>query len=352
MAGLDLSFLLAPHRLPGGLGLKNRIVQAPCTRNRATSNLSPTPGAVGYYAARAQAGLLITEAVLIEHAAQGYLSTPGLFLDSHVPAWAAVTDAVHAADGLIFAQLWHTGRMAHSHWSGVQPVAPSAVLDPILRRQAGVVNLYNELPRAMTQADIARTLDNFGSAAARALRAGFDGVEIHAANGYLPEQFLRAHTNRRTDAWGGPAANRCRFTLEVVDRCHAVFGSGRVGVRLSPAAYFSEMQWSAGDNEVYVHLLEELARRPIAYVHTGVVVDEPVQYLHGTSSQFLRRHWGGTLIGNGGYTVETAERQLEAKAFDLIAFGKLFIANADLVQRIRDGTELVPYARAFLDELT
>ena len=351
MTGIDIPSLLAPYRLPGGLELKNRIVQAPCTRNRATSDLSPTPGAVAYYAARAQAGLLITEAVLVEPAAQGYLDTPGLFLDNHVPAWAAVTDAVHAADGLIFAQLWHTGRMAHSHWSGVQPVAPSAVLDPILRRQAGAVNLYNEMPRAMTQDDIARTLDNYRHAAVRAHRAGFDGVEIHAANGYLPEQFLRAHTNRRSDSWGGSAANRCRFTLEVVDRCCDEFGRGRIGVRLSPAAYFSEMQWTAGDNEVYQHLLQQLAVRPIAYVHTGVVADEPVHYLQGTSSQFLRRHWAGTLIGNGGYTVQTAGGQIAAAAFELVAFGKLFIANPDLVQRIRDGVEPAPYTRAVLDTL-
>ncbi len=351
MPGALPSPMLAPYALPGGLRLKNRIVQAPCTRNRATADLSPTPGAAAYYAARAQAGLQITEAVLVEREAQGYLDTPGLFLDSHVQAWEAVTSAVHQANGVIFAQLWHTGRMAHSHWSGAQPVAPSAVLDPVLRRQAGVVNIYNEMPRAMTQADIARTLDHFGAAAGRAQRAGFDGVEVHAANGYLPEQFLRAHTNRRDDDWGGTASNRCRFTLEVVDRCCAVFGPGRVGVRLSPAAYFSEMRWTAGDNEVCVYLLRALASRPIAYVHTGVVVDEHVDYLHGSSSQFLRRHWGGTLIGNGGYTVPSARGQMEAAAFDLIAFGKLFIANPDLVQRIHSGVEPIAYTRAALDSL-
>jgi 2,4-dienoyl-CoA reductase-like NADH-dependent reductase (Old Yellow Enzyme family) len=343
--------LFEPCTLGGGMRLRNRIVLAPCTRNRALPDLSPTPGAGAYYAERAEAGLLITEAVMVCREAQGYLDTPGVFLDSHVGAWAAVADAVHRAGGLIFMQLWHTGRMAHSHWTGVPPVAPSAVLDPILRRQAGGLTLYNEMPRAMSDQDIRQTIADYRAAAVRAGQAGFDGVEIHAANGYLAEQFLRRHTNRRTDAWGGSAANRSRFTLEVVAACCDALGAARVGLRLSPAAYFSEMKWSEGDNETYLYLLEQLRAATLAYLHCGIVEDDPVEYLGGTTGEFLRRHWNGVLVGNGGYTPDAANARVAAGAFDLMAFGKLFIANPDLVHRVRTGQQLKPYARELLDLL-
>lgn len=344
--------LLGPFDLSPGLHLRNRVVLAPCTRNRATADLAPTEGAIAHYAGRAGAGLLISEEVLVSGDAQGYWQTPGLFLDSHERAWAKVAEAVHTAGGLMFVQLWHTGRMAHSHWTGRAPLAPSAVLDPAPRRQAGGVQLHHEMPVAMTEDDIHTVIAAYFAAATRARRAGFDGVEIHGANGYLPEQFLRAHTNRRTDGWGGSPDRNARFTLALVDACGAVFGADRVGLRLSPAAYFSEMRWSAGDNETYVHLLGQLATRPLAYLHTGMVDDIAVDYLGETSTQFLRRHWRGTLIGNGGYSVDSAQRHVAAGAFDLIAFGKLFLANPDLVQRIQAGLPLRPYSRELLDALT
>jgi N-ethylmaleimide reductase len=338
-----------PYRIADGLLLRNRIVLAPCTRNRALDDLSPTPGAVAHYAQRADAGLLITEATLISPESQGYYMTPGIFLDSHVKAWAAVTEAVHRADGLIFLQLWHTGRMAHSHWTGEQPQAPSAILDPNVRRQAGGVILHHEVPREMNERDIAKAIGQFGSAASRAKAAGFDGVEIHGANGYLPEQFMRAHTNRRSDAWGATSSNRIRFMVEVVDSCCEAFGAQRVGLRVSPAAYFSEMQWTQGDNETYVALLNELNRRGLAYLHTGIVDDDVYDYLGCTSSEFLRRYWTGTLMGNGGFTPDAAALHLASGAFDLIAFGKLFLANPDLVQKIALQKPLHPYSRELLD---
>ena len=344
--------LFEPHLLGAGLTLRNRIVLAPCTRNRALADLSPTPGAAAYYAARAAAGLLITEAAVIAPHAQGYYNTPGIFLDSHVRAWAAVTDAVHRAGGLIFLQLWHTGRMAHSHWTGQQPQAPSAVLDPNQRRQSLGLLLHHELPRAMSQHEVVQAIGEYRAAALRARVAGFDGVEIHGANGYLPEQFLRQHTNRRSDAWGGTEANRAAFSLAVVDACGEAVGGERVGLRLSPAAYFSEMQWTAGDNETYLYLLGELGHRPLAYLHSGIVEDDVYDYLACTSTQFLRRHWCGSLIGNGGYTPDAAACHIAAGAFDLIAFGKLFIANPDLVRKIGQERPLEPYSRDLLDLLT
>ena len=227
-SGPGIYALQEPLTLPGGLRLPNRVVQAPCTRNRATADLSPSAGAGDYYAARSEAGLLITEATLITPDAQGYLDTPGLFLDSHVAAWSVVTRAVHDRGGRIFAQLWHTGRISHSHWSGCQPVSASAVLDPILRRQAGANTLYNEMPRALSSDEVWGIVALFRRAAQRAMDAGFDGVEIHGANGYLIEQFLRQHTNRRDDVWGGSVDGRSRFGQDLCGGMGA--GTGRLAV--------------------------------------------------------------------------------------------------------------------------
>ena len=340
---MQLPELFQSISLGAGLALPNRIVLAPCTRNRATADRSPTEGAAEYYASRADAGLLITEAVMVTAHAQGYLGTPGLYLDTHVSAWARVCEAVHRRGGRIFAQLWHTGRLAHSHWTGTQPVAPSAVLDPILRRQAGGVELYNEMPRALTAQEVVGVIDLFYQAARQAQAAGFDGVEVHGANGYLLEQFLRAHTNRRTDSWGGTAQARARFALEVVEACVGVWGPRRVGLRLSPAAYFGEMRWSEGDNETYQLLLEQVKTLQLAYLHTGVVDDRHYDELGSTSSEFLRRHWPGVLIANGGYAPLDARRLVAKGAADLVSFGRPFIANPDLVERVRQGQALRAY---------
>jgi N-ethylmaleimide reductase len=341
MSDQPYAALFEPLDLGSGLVLPNRVVLAPCTRNRATADLGPSEGAAKYYAARADAGLLTTEAVLVTQEAQGYLDTPGLFLDSHVPGWARVCDAVHARGGRIFAQLWHTGRIAHSHWTRVQPVAPSAVLDPVLRRQAGGVALYNEMPRALEVNEITSVINLFRMAARRARSAGFDGVEIHGANGYLIEQFLRQHTNRRDDEWGGPG--RLRFALAVVHACLEEWGPHRVGLRLSPFPDFGEMRWTAGDNETYIALLQALSTQQLAYVHTGITQDLPRAEIGGTPSAFLRRHWPGVLIGNGGHSPESAQTHLAAGEFDLISYGRLFIANPDLVDRLRQGLFLSEY---------
>ena len=339
----NLEPLFEPVRL-GTMELPNRIALAPCTRNRATEDLAPTPGAVEHYASRADAGLLITEATLISEGIQGYLDTPGIYADSHVRAWARVTEEVHARGGRIFLQLWHLGRMAHSHFSGVAPLAPSAVLDPAQRRQVGNLDLQNEPPEAMSEEQIIQSLSDYRRAARFARLAAFDGVEIHAANGYLPEQFWRQHTNRRTDAWGGSVEKRARFTLETVASCAEELPLSAIGVRLSPAAYFSEMQYTHGDNDALVAIVDSLNNTDLAYLHTGIVDDAHYDYLDGTSSSFLRQHWNGMLIGNGAYSPEAAADAIRNGRFDMISFGKIFLANHDLVSRLRDGAALKPYS--------
>jgi len=343
--------LFQPFDLTPRLRLPNRIVLAPCTRNRALGDLSPTPGAAGHYASRAAAGLLVTEGVLISPGIQGYVDTPGIFTDAHQKAWEKVAAAVHARGGRIFMQLWHLGRMAHSHFHAVPPRAPSAVFDPGPRRQSRVT-LEHEPPVALSEAEIMGILAEFEQAALRAVAAGFDGVEIHGANGYLPEQFWRMHTNRRSDGWGGTPERRARFTIEVCNRLGAAIGPDRVGLRLSPMAYFSEMKYTPGDNLALDVILARLSGAGLAYVHTGIVEDHPEEVLGGTSTQYLRRRWPGVVVANGALTPEQGASLVASGGAELAAFGKLFLANADLVERLSRGQPLEPYSRAVLDAFT
>ena len=346
---IDLAPLFEPFELSRELHLANRIVLAPCTRNRMDADKGPTPGAAAHYASRADAGLLITEATLISDGIQGYLDTPGCYSAEHVVGWERVTRAVHEAGGRIFLQLWHLGRMSHSHFAGRPPQAPSAVLDEAKRRQVGDLTLYNERPEAMEEDGIEAALQAYAHSAGLAMEAGFDGVEIHAANGYLPEQFWRQHTNRRDDDWGGDAERRARFTIEATRRVVAAAGPGRVGLRLSPAAYFSEIRRTEGDEDSLRIILDQVAEMALAYVHTGIVEDKVYDYLNGTSTEWLRRHWSGVLIGNGSYSPAAAAECIQNKGCDLMAFGKLFLANPDLVARLKSGAELAEYSRAVLD---
>jgi 2,4-dienoyl-CoA reductase-like NADH-dependent reductase (Old Yellow Enzyme family) len=336
--------LLAPYRLNDTLALKNRIVVSPCTRNRADlPGWLPTAGAVPYYAARADAGLIVTEATMIGAYCQGYRDTPGIWSAAQVARWQRVTEAVHARGGVIFTQLWHTGRLAHSYFTHEPPVCPSPVPTYLEPRSTRGMPLPHETPRALSSDEIRAAIDAYAHAARNAHAAGFDGVELHGGNGYLIEQFLRQHTNRRTDEWGGTAANRIRFALDAVDAVAEVLGPSRVGIRLSPAAYFGDMNYVASDEDAYIGLLEALSRRGLAYVHLAIVVDAIYDYLRGRSSAFLRRHYTGTVIGNGGYTPEQAAVAVAAGRFDLASFGKLFIANPDLVARLRAGAPLRQY---------
>ena len=342
--------LLAPFTLNPALTVANRIALAPCTRNRADAGELPTAGAVPHYASRAAAGLLVSEAALIGPGLKGYLDTPGIYSAAHAARWAEVTAAVHQAGGMIFCQLWHPGRLGHSHFIGAPPLAPSAVATRGEARRTCGIPLAHEMPRAMSAADIDTALAQYGGATRFARDAGFDGVEVHGGNGYLPEQFLRRSSNRRDDAWGGTPEHRARFVVAAVDACAAVFGHARIGLRLSPAGDFGNIEREPGDEEAYIAAIEAMGTRPIAYLHSGIVLDREFDFLGGRPSAFLRRHHRGTLIGNGGYDPASAAAAIHAGEFDMIAFGKLFMANRQLVETIRQGRALDPYRRDMLEQ--
>ncbi len=342
--------LLQPYDLSAAIELPNRIVMAPMTRSMAGPGLVVTHASAEYYARRASAGLLISEGTIIRPDGQGYPDVPGIFTDVQIEGWREVATRVHEKDGRIFLQLWHVGRISHPNYlSGDLPVAPSAV--PLSGRIPRAKALEYGVPRALENTEINDIVSAFGTSAANAIGAGADGVEIHGANGYLIDQFLHHHTNRRDDAWGGSPARMCRFALEVVDAVVDAAGSDRVGIRLSPGAYFNQ-ESHPDDAGVYKLLLEELSGRSLAYVHVGIF-DHSIEFEHlgGTAEAFIRRHYQGTLIGCGSYDPTSAARSIDTDAFDLIAFGRPFIANPDLVERIRDGSELAPYDEGLLKRL-
>jgi 2,4-dienoyl-CoA reductase-like NADH-dependent reductase (Old Yellow Enzyme family) len=343
--------LLQPFRLTPSLELPNRILMAPMTRSMASDDLVPSSATADYYARRADAGLLITEATIITANGQGYPNTPGMFTDLQVAGWRRVTDKIHNAGGRVFVQLWHVGRVSHPVFlNGAMPVAPSAV------RLEGRVHRTNDLeystPRALEPDEILELIEQWGVAATNALDAGFDGIELHGANGYLIDQFLHRHTNRRTDQWGGPPENMIQFALKVVDRVIDAAGPDRVAIRLSPGAYFN-MDPDPDDGEVFTLLLKALDERGLAYVHEGIFDDSmEFDYLNGRVSQFLRNHYSGVLVGNGSYTPKTGADAIQAGRFDLVSIGQLFIANPDLIQKLSAGIELDAYDAAMLATLT
>ncbi len=344
---VDLSPLFAPLELNAELTLPNRIVMAPMTRCMAGEGLVPTPEMAAYYARRAEAGLIVSEGVIVRPDGQGYPNTPGLFTEAQVAGWRRVTEAVHAAGGRIFAQLWHVGRVSHpTYLHGALPIAPSAVAP---EGKVPRTELTYTTPRALSVEEIPALVEAYGTTAANARRAGFDGVEIHGANGYLIDQFLHHHTNRRDDAYGGSPARMARFCLEVVEAVAQGAGAGRTGIRLSPAAYHY-MEADPRDVAVFDHLLAELAPRGLAYVHAGISAhhwtydDLP----EGTVAAYLRARYPGRLVACGELTPATAAAALAAGECDLTAFGRPFIANPDLVARIRAGRELVAYKERML----
>ena len=346
--------LFQPLRL-GAVTLRHRVVMAPLTRMRA---LRPgdVPHALNatYYGQRAsRGGLIITEATDVSAQARGYPGAPGIYSDEQVRGWREVVDAVHARGGLIFVQLWHTGRISHSSMQpgGAVPVAPSAVPAPGGHFDADGRPVPFETPRALEEGEISGVVEQFRAAALRAREAGFDGVEVHSANGYLLDQFLQDGTNTRTDRYGGPVENRVRLTLEVVDAVAETVGADRVGVRLSPWGRFNGM--SDGDpGALFDHLTGELGRRGLAYLH--VVEPRADQNSDANAldanapdaaSRFKRR-FGGPLIAAGGFTRESAAAAIAGGDVDAVAFGRLFIANPDLPERFRLGAPLNRYDRA------
>ncbi|MFG1340417.1 alkene reductase [Xanthobacter autotrophicus] len=325
----------------GGMTLPNRIVMAPLTRNRAGAGFVPSPLAPEYYAQRADAGLLITEASQISQQGQGYQDTPGIYTDAQVEGWKAVTDAVHARGGHIVIQLWHVGRVSHTALqpNGGAPVAPSAIT---AATKTFVNNGFVETsePRALELAEIPGILEDYRRAAANAIKAGFDGVEIHGANGYLIDQFLKDGSNQRTDDYGGSIENRARFLLEVVDTIVAEIGANRTGLRLSPVSPANGVS-DSNPQALFNYVAEQLEKRHLLFVHVVEgATGGPRDVAPDFSFDALRQRFTGPWIVNNGYDLELAQRAIGEGKADLVAFGKPFIANPDLVERLRRNAPL------------
>jgi N-ethylmaleimide reductase len=342
--------LLTPYRLNDTIELKNRVLMAPLTRCMADENLVPTQDMVEYYARRADTGLIISEATIIRPDGQGYPTTPGLFSREQIQGWKKVTDAVHANGGKMFAQLWHVGRVAHPHFFDGEVLAPSAI------GVEGSVPRMRELtyitPKAATTDDIKSLIADFAKAAENAIEAGFDGVEIHGANGYLIDQFLHYEANVREDEYGQTPQNMARFALEVTDAVIAAVGNERTALRVTPGAYFN-MSEDNRDKAVFDYLLPELEKRNLAYLHGGIFDDSTTfESLEGkTTSAFLRAGYKGVLVGVGSYSFESAKAAINEGKFDLIAIGRPLIANPDYISKVTNGEELVPYSDEMLAEL-
>lgn len=319
--------LNSPLRL-GDLQLKNRVIMAPLTRSRATADRVPTAIMAEHYAQRASAGLIISEATVISEQANGYLNTPGLFTDAQVEGWKQVTQAVHDKGGLIVAQLWHVGRVSHPDLlDGETPVSASNV------QQAGHVSLLRPkrdyvVPRSLDIAEIKAIVEQFKQAAIKAKAAGFDGVELHAANGYLIDQFLQSSTNQREDQYGGSVENRTRFLIEVMDALIEVWGAGRVGVHLAPRGDEHDMG-DADPRETFGYALEQLGQRKIAFFFTR-------EYLADDSmSAYMKQRSGDVpYIANMKLSREDAIDLLASGQADAVSFGKAYIANPDLFERL------------------
>jgi len=322
----------------GPLSLRNRMVMAPLTRSRANELLEPTDLVVTYYTQRASAGLIITEATQVCPQGQGYIATPGIYSEGQVNAWKKVTESVHAKGGKICMQLWHVGRISHTFFqpNNAAPVAPSAVqANAKVFIPSGFDNV--SMPRALTADEINALVTTFKQAAVNAKKAGFDMIEVHGANGYLIDQFLRNKTNLRTDNYGGSIENRARFLLEVVDAVCQVYEPWRVGVRISPASTFNDIDDSA-PQPLYDFVARSLGARQLGYLHIiegqtgGPRNARPDVDFEAIKSAF-RSAGGLSIIANNGYSKEMAESAVDEKRADLIAFGVPFIANPDLVAR-------------------
>ncbi len=342
--------LFEAYKLNDKITLKNKIAMAPLTRCMADDNLVPTDAMVKYYAKRAEAGLIISEGTIIRPDGQGYPNTPGIYTQEQITGWKKVTDAVHAKGGKIFAQLWHTGRVAHPYFfDGEYVLAPSAVAfdGPVSRMR----DLVYTVPKAATKEEIAQLVRDYAQAAQNAIEAGFDGVEIHAANGYLIDQFLHYDTNRRTDEFGETPENMARFPLAIIDAVLGRVGAELTGVRVSPGGY-AHLEADARDRQVFDYFIPEVEKRNLAYLHQGIIDDSiEFDFLGGTVSNYLRKTYSKTLMVAGSYTAEIAAEAIEEKKFDLVAIGRPFIANPDYISRVRENKELVAYDRAMLDTL-
>lgn len=338
----------------GTLTLPNRVIMAPLTRCRAGAGQVPTPLMATYYGQRASAGLIISEATQVCPGGMGYPNTPGIHSPEQIVGWRRVTEAVHTAGGRIFAQLWHVGRVSHTAYQpdGGAPVSSSAV------GMNGTIMLpdFSEAPRPMPRTmelhEIAAMIEQYRHAAKCAKDAGFDGVELHGANGYLPDQFLRDGVNKRTDRYGGSIQNRARFHIELTQALCDVWGPGRVGVRLSPSGTFNQMRDSS-PRETFGHLVRELGAMNLAYLHIMEAMEGDLK--HGRDEyqdyepipvSYFRPLFKGTLITNSGFDYDKATKYVKEGWADAVAFGAMFIANPDLPERFRrlaSGVKGVPF---------
>jgi N-ethylmaleimide reductase len=329
--------LFSPLTL-GKLQLPNRIVMAPLTRNRAAAGDVPQAMNVEYYRQRATAGLIITEATPVSPQGVGYPATPGIYSAAQIAGWSAITHAVHDSGGRIFLQLWHVGRVSHPSLQpdGALPVAPSAI------RPAGEAFTYEGLqpfvtPRALEGNEIPGIVEQYAEATGNALQAGFDGVEIHAANGYLLDQFIRDGSNHRSDAYGGPLKNRCRLLQEVTTAVCEVIGADRVGVRLSPENSFNDMR-DSDPRQTFKHVAGLLSGYGLAYLH--VVEGDMVSGGKHLDYGRIREAFKGLYMANCNYDLARGQQAIDSGAADLVSYGTLYIANPDLVERFRQGAAL------------
>jgi N-ethylmaleimide reductase len=348
----EQDILLNPYQLNEALHLKNRIVMAPMTRAMANDDNTPTEAMAHYYARRADAGLLITEGVIISQRAQGFYKAPGLFSPAQVAGWRQVTDAVHVKQGLIFAQLWHVGRVSHPEFlQGELPLSASeTTMTGKIRRGNGL--MYGK-SRAASVQEINELVKMYVQAAVNAIAAGFDGVEIHGANGYLIDQFLHHHTNIRSDHYGGTPENMTRFALDIVKAVGDAIGYQRVGLRISPGGYMNEITTDTRDALVFAYLMQQLNTLDIAYLHTGNFDDKVIypELENLNMTRFIRKHYTGKVIACGAYSVDEARAGFAAKDFDLIAYGRPFIANPDLITKISHALPVKEYDVSMLEQL-
>ncbi len=331
----------------GDYRLKNRLVMAPLTRMRADADLAPTALNVEYYRQRASAGLIVTEASQISQQAQGYPSTPGIYTEKQVAGWKQVTEAVHQEGGRIFIQLWHVGRVSHSsfHLNKGLPVAPSAIPLNGKTLTATWKQVPYETPRALETDEIRSIINDYRKAAENAKKAGFDGIELHSANGYLLNQFLHETSNQRTDEYGGSVKNRSRLVLEVLEQLIEVWGAGKVGIRLSPFTFAGDV-YDPEAYPVYEYLLKKLESLKLTYIHYVRARPNEIdaQSVFEKEKQ-LWKGYDGTLIAADGFDTETAIDYVENGWADAIAFGRNFISNPDLPKRVAIGALLNPYDR-------
>lgn len=341
--------LFTPTRL-GAIPLANRVVMAPLTRNRATHDGDvPSDLAVDYYRQRAGAGLIITEATQILPEGKGYAWTPGIHSQAQIDGWRKINDAVHAEGGKIVIQLWHVGRISHVSLQpdGQAPVAPSAIA---AKSQTfnGEAFVETSTPRALETDEVIERVEAYRQAARNALQAGFDGVEIHAANGYLIDQFLRDGTNKRTDQYGGSIQNRARFLFDVTEAVIGIVGNDRTGIRLSPMSGFNDIA-DSDPEALFSYVLAELNKYDLAYVH--MIEGEtggPRDAAGDRAIADLRKHYKGSYVANNGYDRDRALEAVESGHADAVAFGRLFISNPDLVTRLqRDATLAEPDSSTF-----